>query len=119
MKFSEQVTLAVLNTKGDYIIGTERSISQPIAVQTLDEPFDFWRVAVYLGDSQTISQWGNFYTTLGLWLISLLFISILLGAYIFVRRAWREAYLSQMKSTFVSNVSHELRTPLASIKMLG
>jgi signal transduction histidine kinase/tetratricopeptide (TPR) repeat protein len=119
LKFSEQVALAVLNTKGDYIIGTERTISQPIAVQTLDEPFDFWRVAVYLGDSQTISQWGNFYTTLGLWLISLLFISILLGAYIFVRRAWREAYLSQMKSTFVSNVSHELRTPLASIKMLA
>jgi signal transduction histidine kinase/tetratricopeptide (TPR) repeat protein len=119
LEVSEQVTLAVLNTKGAYIIGTERPISQPIATQTLDAPFDFWQVAVYLRAPHTVSRWGNLRTTLGLWLISLLLISIILGAYIFVRRAWREAYLSQMKSTFVSNVSHELRTPLASIKMLA
>jgi signal transduction histidine kinase len=119
LEVSEQVTLAVLTTKGDYVIGTERPAQQPIAAQTLDAPFDFWQVAVYLRAPHTVSRWGNFRTTLGLWLISLLLISIILGAYIFVRRAWREAYLSQMKSTFVSNVSHELRTPLASIKMLA
>jgi signal transduction histidine kinase len=119
LKFSEQVTLAVLNTTGDYVIGTERPAQQPIAVQTLAAPFDFWQVAVYLRDPHIVSRWENFRATLGLWLISLLLISIILGAYIFVRRAQREAYLSRLKSTFVSNVSHELRTPLASIKLLA
>jgi signal transduction histidine kinase len=119
LKFSDQVTMAVLNTTGDYVIGIERPAYQPIAEQTLAAPFDFWQVAVYLRDPQTVSRWGNFRTTLGLWLISLLFISIILGVYIFVRRVQREAHLSRMKSTFVSNVSHELRTPLASIKLLA
>jgi signal transduction histidine kinase len=119
LKFSEQVTLVILSEKGDYVIGTARPAGQPIAVQALAEPFDFWQVAVHLSDTQTLSQQMDFRTTLGLWLISLLLLSILSGAYLFVRRARREAYLSQMKSTFVSNVSHELRTPLASIKMLA
>ncbi|MGH7452643.1 MAG: histidine kinase dimerization/phospho-acceptor domain-containing protein, partial [bacterium] len=119
LKFSEQVTLAILSKKGDYVIGTARPADQPIAAQALAAPFDFWQVAVYLSDAQTRSRWMDFRITLGLWLISLLLLSILSGAYLFVRRARREAYLSQMKSTFVSNVSHELRTPLASIKMLA
>jgi signal transduction histidine kinase len=119
LQFSEQATLAVLTTKGEYVIGTERLPSQPIAAQTLAAPFDFWQVAVYLRDRPAVRRWENFRATLGLWLISLLLISIILGAYIFVRRAQREAYLSQLKSTFVSNVSHELRTPLASIKLLA
>jgi signal transduction histidine kinase len=119
LQVSEQVTLAVLTTQGEYVIGTERLPYQPIAARTLAAPFDFWQVAVYLRHPHTVSGWGNFRATLGLWLISLLLISILVGAYIFVRRVQREAYLSQMKSTFVSNVSHELRTPLASIKLLA
>jgi len=119
LKFSEKVTLAILDEDGDYVIGTAKPVDRPIAVQTLNAPFDFWQVAVYLSDGQTVSRQLYFRTTLGPWLISLLLLSILFGAYLFIRRAWREAYLSQMKSTFVSNVSHELRTPLASIKMLA
>jgi signal transduction histidine kinase len=113
------VTLAILSKKGDYVIGTARPADQPIAVQALAAPFDFWQVAIYLSDAQIRSRQMDFRLTLGLWLISLLLLSILSGAYLFVRRARREAHLSQMKSTFVSNVSHELRTPLASIKMLA
>ncbi len=119
LKFSDQVTLAILNESGDYVIGTARSGDQPIAVRTLDEPFEFWQVAVYLNEAPPSSRRWDFRTTLSLWLISLLLLCILFGAYIFIRRARREAYLSRMKSTFVSNVSHELRTPLASIKMLA
>jgi signal transduction histidine kinase len=118
LKFSEQVTLAILNEEGRYVIGTAKPLRESIAVQPLAEPFDFWQVAIYLSDAQIVSPGMDFRTTLGLWLISLLLLSILLGSYIFVRRARREAHLSQMKSTFVSNVSHELRTPLASIRML-
>jgi signal transduction histidine kinase len=118
LKFSEQVTMAIRNAEGDFVIGAAGASREPIAVQALTPPFDFWQVAVYLAEAQTLGRRPDFRSTLGLWLISLLLFSILLGAYIFIRRARREAYLSQMKSTFVSNVSHELRTPLASIKML-
>ncbi|MCI0693253.1 ATP-binding protein [candidate division KSB1 bacterium] len=119
LKFSERVTLAILNEAGDYIIGTARPADKPIATRALNEPFQFWQVAVYVNEAQPVSRHWDFLSTLSLWLISLLLLSILLGAYIFIRRARREAHLSQMKSTFVSNVSHELRTPLASIKMMA
>ena len=119
LKFSDRVTLAILNGKGDYVIGTAKPAAQPIAIQTLAAPFDLWQVAVYLNDASLLARRWSFRATLGLWLISLLLLSILSGAYIFIRRAQQEARLSRMKSTFVSNVSHELRTPLASIKMLA
>jgi signal transduction histidine kinase len=118
LKVSEQVSLAILNEKDAYVIGATKPAHQPIAMQTLAAPFDFWQVAVYLNEPPSASRQVDFRKTVGLWLISLLLLSILLGAYIFIRRARREAHISQMKSTFVSNASHELRTPLASIKML-
>ena len=119
LKFSEQVALAILNEQGGYVIGTLQPAGEPIAVQTLSEPFDFWHVAIYLIGTPPLSQKWDFRTTLGFWLIGLLMLSILIGTWIFIRRARHEAYLSQMKSTFVSSVSHELRTPLTSINMLA
>jgi len=119
LKFSDEVGLAILNQKGDYVIGARNASAAPIIAQTLAPPFDFWQVAIYLHEGQTLSQRWNFRTSLGFWLISILLLSILSGAFFFIRRAQREARLSQMKSTFLSNVSHELRTPLTSIKMLA
>ena len=120
LKFSDRVMLAILNEKGDFVIGTTKPIgNEPIAVKALAAPFDLWQVAVYLTDVRPASPRWNFRSLVGLWIISLLLLSILSGAYFFIRRAQREARLSQMKSTFVSNLSHELRTPLASIKMLA
>ncbi|MGH7596221.1 MAG: ATP-binding protein [bacterium] len=119
LKFSERVTLAILNEKGDYVLGATKPLRNYIAVQSLAAPFDFWQVAIYLGDEQAEPQKLDFRTTLWLWLILLLLASILFGAYLFIRHARRQAYLSQMKSNFVSNVSHELRTPLTSVKMFA
>jgi signal transduction histidine kinase len=119
LKFSERVTLAILNEGGDYVLGAAQPSQNPIAVRSLAAPFDFWQVAIYLSDEQAGTPRSDFRTTLELWLISLLLVSILFGAYLFIRHARRQAYLSQMKSNFVSNVSHELRTPLASIKMFA
>ncbi|MDZ7291737.1 MAG: HAMP domain-containing histidine kinase [candidate division KSB1 bacterium] len=119
LKSGERVTLAILNEKGDFVIGTARPRNLPLATHSLAAPFNFWQVAVYLNDDRALSPRLDFRTTVGLWLISLLLLSIVSGAYIFIRRARRELRLSQMKSTFVSNVSHELRTPLASIKMMA
>ena len=119
LKRSEKVTLIILNEKNEQVIGTAGPAGDPIATRTLAPPFDFWQVAVYLNDASTLSRRFDIRAALGLWVVSLLLLSVLFGAYLFVRRARREAYLSRMKSTFVSNVSHELRTPLASIKMLA
>jgi signal transduction histidine kinase len=119
LKVSEKIALAIVSEKGDYVIGTEKIAHAPMAVQTLKAPFDFWQVAVYLRNEPAPQARWNFRRVLGLWLIAMLLFSILSGAYIFIRRARREAQLSRMKSTFVSNVSHELRTPLASIKMMA
>lgn len=119
LKVSEQMALAILNEKGDYVIGTEKLAHAPAHVQNLKAPFDFWQVAIYMRDERPATSKWDFRTALGLWGIGILLMSILSGAFIFIRRARRAVQLSQMKSTFVSNVSHELRTPLASIKMMA
>ncbi len=119
LRSGEYAMLTIRNEKGDAVIGQPEPNHTLITTQNLSAPFDFWQVAVYVSDSHRVSRRWDFRTALGLWLISLLLLSIFLGAFFFIRHARRQAYLSQMKSTFVSNVSHELRTPLASIKMLA
>ncbi|MEK7727185.1 MAG: hypothetical protein AAB354_02165 [candidate division KSB1 bacterium] len=106
LKVSEQIALAILSEKGDYVIGTERLAHAPADVQNLKAPFDFWQVAIYMRKAQPDARHEDFRSALGLWGIAILLLSIVSGAYLFVRRARRAAQLSQMKSTFVSNVSH-------------
>jgi signal transduction histidine kinase/tetratricopeptide (TPR) repeat protein len=119
LKSSEAVVLAIVDNNGNYVIGTTRPHTDPVAAHTLDSPFRFWQVGVFLDNDEPVSPPGDFSAILGLWLISLLLFSIFFGAYIFIRYARHEAQLSELKSTFVSRVSHELRTPLTSIKMLA
>jgi signal transduction histidine kinase len=119
LKFSDQVMLAILNQRNDFVIGAAAPAGEPIATQALSEPFNFWQVAVYLTGPSPFSRRWDFRTVLGAWFIVLLLLSIFVGAFLFIRRARHEAYLSQLKSSFVSSVSHELRTPLASINMLA
>ncbi|MGH7453514.1 MAG: tetratricopeptide repeat protein, partial [bacterium] len=90
LKFSEQVTLAILNERGEYVLGTTRPIRNLIVVQSLAAPFDFWQVAIYLSDEQVAPRRFDFRATLGLWLIALLLASILFGAYLFIRHARRQ-----------------------------
>jgi signal transduction histidine kinase len=90
-----------------------------MASQDLAPPFDSWQVAIYLRDVPTAMKRLDLRRTVWLWLISLMLLSILLGGYLFILRARRQAYLSRAQTTFVANVTHELRTPLASIRMFA
>ena len=116
---SENVILGIVNARGELVIGTSQAHGTPIAMHPLGKPFSFWRVALYLKEGTLLPERGHFKYSIGYWIVSLLLLCIFAGAFIFVRRAMREAYLSRLKSDFVSSISHEFKTPLASIKMLA
>ena len=115
----DEVWLAIVGDQGEFVLGTERPIGEPLALQTLAEPFDFWRVALAPRDSGTALRRVDLLASLWMWTISVLLLMILLGAFAFLRRVQRQAYLARARATFVSNVSHELRTPIASIMMFS
>lgn len=51
--------------------------------------------------------------------IILLLGGMILGVFLIIKDIYREKYLSQLRSDFVSNVTHELKTPLTSIYMFA
>jgi len=51
--------------------------------------------------------------------ITLLLGGLILGVLLIIKDVYREKYLSQLRSEFVSNVTHELKTPLTSIYMFA
>src|SRR6185503_17533257 len=111
--------IAILGSGGTVVIGAEAAKGTLMATQDLMPPFDFWQVAIYLGDVPTAMQRLDLRRTLWLWVVSLMLLSMLFGGYWFILRARRQAFLSRAQTTFVSNVTHELRTPLTSIKMFA
>jgi signal transduction histidine kinase len=115
----DEIGLAIVNAENGAVLGADPASVEHAAVQPLTEPFDFWQVAVVPHDVPGALRRLDFTSTLWLWLVCLLLLAILYGAFLFIRRARRQAYLSRAQTTFVSNVSHELRTPLASIKMFA
>jgi len=114
-----QAAVAVLGAGGNAVIGAEATSGMLMAEQDLAPPFDGWRVAIYLRDVPTAMKRLDYRNTLWLWLITVMLLSIMMGGYVFITRARRQAHLSRAQTTFVSNVTHELRTPLTSIRMFA
>lgn len=114
-----QAAVAILGAGGNAVLGAEAAHGLLMAEQDLAPPFDGWRVAIYLSDVPTAMRQLDVRNTLWTWLITVMLLSILMGGYVFVQRARRQALLSRAQTTFVSNVTHELRTPLTSIRMFA
>ena len=110
---------AILGPGGGVVLGTDAATGTFMASQDLAPPFDSWQVAIYLADAPTVVRRMDLRHTMWLWLVGLMLLSIMLGAYLFILRARREARLSRAQTSFVDNVTHELRTPLASIRMFA
>jgi two-component system phosphate regulon sensor histidine kinase PhoR len=119
LEVGHEVALAVVGDEGDYVIGTESPVHEALAMQTLAEPFDFWRVALGPRDPGPVERQVDLRASVWMWTICVLLLMILAGAAVSLRRAQLQAQLARARATFVSNVSHELRTPIASIKMFS
>ncbi len=119
LPMNSEGAMAILGPGGAVLIGAEAASGTLMAAQDLAPPFDSWQVAIYLRDVPTAMRRLDLRYTAWLWLISVMLLSILVGGYLFIMRARRQAYLSRAQTTFVANVTHELRTPLASIRMFA
>lgn len=114
LELSDALVLSVLDEGGHRVIG-EAAAAPPVVQSNLGEPFEFWNVAVYA--RAPLETATDFRTTVFLYVILLLLLTIVAGAVAVTLGLRREARLAALKTTFVSNVSHELRTPLTSIRM--
>lgn len=114
LELSDALYLSVLDEEGHRVIG-EAATTPPVVRSNLGEPFEFWDVAVYA--RQPLGTTADFRTTVFLYVILVLLLTIVAGAVAVYWGLRREAHLASLKTTFVSNVSHELRTPLTSIRM--
>jgi len=96
-----------------------RDYRRPFVARELSALLPLWEAAAYLTDPLLVSSRAGRITKI-LWvLISLLFVSILIGGTVVLRTVRAEVVLSRQKTTFVANVSHELKTPLTSIRMFA
>lgn len=81
----------------------------------------FWLLADYLIGIElkdlTIADLARTRIKRNIFLITLVDMILLLGAWMIYRNVKRQVEFSQLKSDFVSNVSHEIRTPLALISL--
>ncbi len=86
---------------------------------THSKPFWFFS-NYYLGielKDQSINQLVRSKSRQDIFIIAIIDLVLLFGAWLIYRNLKKQMELAQLKSDFISNVSHEIRTPLALISM--
>ena len=95
----------------------EKILSEPTVSFELRDPLDFWKLGIFPTYENPLLTQSNDDLYLQMLGIFLLFVIILIGAFMFIRNFRKQQDLSLQKTTFISSISHELKTPLTSIKM--
>ncbi len=119
-RFPEDVIIAILDEKGNYVMGdVSRIVSEPVVLVPLKDPLDFWRLGIFPTFDNPLLQkqsYGLYVKLVGTLLLVML---IVLSSAFLLYYIRKQQLASLQKTTFVSSITHELRTPLTSIRMFS
>jgi signal transduction histidine kinase len=116
----DELAIAILDDDNRLVLGPPGVVSQtPVIEEDLEHLFDDWRLVIFPKTPHSLEAMANLRTKIYLWMISVLLLTLIAGAYVTISTTKRVVRLARLRSDFVSNVSHELRTPLTSIRMFG
>jgi len=106
-----------LDNKTNIVYNSDKKVGS--VEYTYSRPF--WLFSnYYLGielKDQTINQLVKSRSIKNIYIIAIIDLVLLFGAWLIYRNLKKQMELAQLKSDFISNVSHEIRTPLALISM--
>jgi signal transduction histidine kinase len=114
----DELAIAILDDDNQLVLGPPDVMGQtPVIEEDLEHLFDDWKLVIFPRTPHSLEEIASLRTKIYLWMISVLLVTMIAGAYVTISTTKRTVRLARLRSDFVANVSHELRTPLTSIRM--